>query len=79
MTPYYRPLAMSDPHRPAGALTLAGGWCWFDRVERIEGVSAVNVFGAVKLVMEMKAKQSALQAAAVAEAAQPDPKGKRKG
>lgn len=36
MTPYYRPLAMSDPHRPAGALTLAGGWCWFDRVERIE-------------------------------------------
>lgn len=36
MTPYYRPLAMSDPHRPTGALTLAGGWCWFDRVERIE-------------------------------------------
>lgn len=24
---------MSDPARPAAALTLAGGWCWFDRVE----------------------------------------------
>ena len=24
---------MSDPARPAGALALAGGWCWFDRVE----------------------------------------------
>ncbi len=30
---YFRPIAMTDPARPAGALTLAGGWCWFDRVE----------------------------------------------
>lgn len=30
---YFRPLAMTDPARPAAALTLAGGWCWFDRVE----------------------------------------------
>ena len=30
---YFRPIAMSDSVRPAGALTLAGGWCWFDRVE----------------------------------------------
>jgi dihydropteroate synthase len=29
----YRPVAMTDAARPAGALTLAGGWCWFDRVE----------------------------------------------
>jgi len=33
---YYRPIAMTDPARPADALTLAGGWCWFDRVEAIE-------------------------------------------
>ncbi len=30
---YFRPIAMTDPARPAGALTLAEGWCWFDRVE----------------------------------------------
>ena len=30
---YYRALAMTDAARPATALTLAGGWCWFDRVE----------------------------------------------
>lgn len=34
--PYFRPIAMSDPARPAGALPLAGGWCWFDRVEVLE-------------------------------------------
>jgi dihydropteroate synthase len=26
---------MADPARPRGALPLAGGWCWFDRVERL--------------------------------------------
>ncbi|WP_136645937.1 dihydropteroate synthase [Tabrizicola sp. YIM 78059] len=30
---YYRPIPMIDPARAAGALPLAGGWCWFDRVE----------------------------------------------
>ncbi len=30
---YFRPIAMTDPARPVGAITLAGGWCWFDRVE----------------------------------------------
>ncbi|MES2914777.1 MAG: dihydropteroate synthase [Pseudomonadota bacterium] len=30
---YFRPIAMTDPARPAGAVALAGGWCWFDRVE----------------------------------------------
>lgn len=30
---YFRPIAMTDPARPSGALKLAGGWCWFDRVE----------------------------------------------
>ncbi|WP_425050102.1 dihydropteroate synthase [Psychromarinibacter sp. S121] len=36
MTTCYRPIAMTDPARPSDALTLAGGWCWFDRAERIE-------------------------------------------
>lgn len=30
---YFRPIAMTDPARPAAALSLAGGWSWFDRVE----------------------------------------------
>jgi dihydropteroate synthase len=30
---YYRPIASVDPLRPAGALPLAGGWCWFSQVE----------------------------------------------
>jgi dihydropteroate synthase len=30
---YFRPIAMTDLARPAKAFTLAGGWCWFDRVE----------------------------------------------
>ncbi|MGB8813334.1 MAG: dihydropteroate synthase [Paracoccaceae bacterium] len=33
---YYRPIAMTDAARPEGALSLAGGWCWFDRVEVFE-------------------------------------------
>jgi dihydropteroate synthase len=30
---YYRPIAQTDLARPADALPLAGGWCWFDRAE----------------------------------------------
>lgn len=30
---YHRPIAMTDPARPADALPLAGGWCWFNQVE----------------------------------------------
>lgn len=30
---YHRPIVMTDAARPAAALSLAGGWGWFDRVE----------------------------------------------
>ncbi len=33
MMQYVRPIAMTDPARPDGALPLAGGWCWFSQVE----------------------------------------------
>jgi dihydropteroate synthase len=36
MTPIWRPIPCSDPARPAGALPLAGGWLWFDRLEVLE-------------------------------------------
>lgn len=40
---YFRPIAMTDPARPVEALPLAGGWCWFDRVEVLtrEGTKGV--------------------------------------
>lgn len=35
MKHYYRPVPQTDMARPNGALTLAGGWTWFDRIEVI--------------------------------------------
>ena len=40
---YYRPIAMTDPARPAGALPLAGGWCWFDRIEVLSRSAAGRI------------------------------------
>ena len=33
MTHYYRPILQTDVARSANSLPLAGGWCWFNRVE----------------------------------------------
>ena len=33
---YIRPIPMTDPARPADALPLAGGWCWFSHVEVLD-------------------------------------------
>ena len=46
---YYRPIAMTDAARPAGALPLAGGWCWFAQVEvlRRDAPSRVVALGDV--------------------------------
>jgi len=35
MTLYFRPIPMTDAARPSNAQAIAGGWCWFDRVEKI--------------------------------------------
>ncbi|WP_138935654.1 dihydropteroate synthase [Roseovarius arcticus] len=43
---YYRPIAQTDPVRPASALPLAGGWTWFDRAERITRERAGEVVAA---------------------------------
>jgi dihydropteroate synthase len=43
---YFRPIAMTDPARPAGALTLAGGWSWFDRVEVLSRAAASRIIPA---------------------------------
>jgi dihydropteroate synthase len=39
---YFRPIAMTDPARPAKRLALAGGWCWFDRVEVLSRSAATR-------------------------------------
>ena len=54
MTYYYRPIAMIDPARPADALPLAGGWCWFDRVEAIERGGRRETISAAELPAEMQ-------------------------
>lgn len=43
---------MTDPARPATALPLAGGWCWFDRVEVLSRHEAPRVMAARDLPSE---------------------------
>lgn len=46
---YFRPIAMTDPARPPGALTLAGGWCWFERVEVLSRAAPGRIIAASEL------------------------------
>ncbi len=43
--PYYRPIAQTDAVRPKGAVLLAGGWCWFDRVEVLTRAGSRGLIG----------------------------------
>ncbi|SFK82007.1 dihydropteroate synthase [Shimia haliotis] len=43
MTTYYRAIPQTDAARPADALTLAGGWCWFSHVEVLQRGCAARV------------------------------------
>ena len=56
---YHRPIAMTDPSRPAGALPVAGGWCWFDRVEVLQRGAAPRVVSAADLPAEVRDRLSA--------------------
>lgn len=49
MTSYWRAIPSLDSARPSGALPLAGGWSWFDRVEHLTraGLSEVVPLAAV--------------------------------
>ncbi|MEI6800301.1 MAG: dihydropteroate synthase [Pseudomonadota bacterium] len=55
---YLRPIAMSDPARPAGALALAGGSCWFDRVEVLSRTAAPQIVAAADLALADQARLS---------------------
>ena len=59
---YYRPVASVDPARPKGALPLAGGWCWFSRVEVLRRDAAPEVVAASALSGEVRDRLSAPRA-----------------
>jgi dihydropteroate synthase len=63
MTTYFRPIAMTDPARPPGALPLAGGWCWFDRVEVLERGEPGRLIAASDAPPEVIARLTAPRAA----------------
>lgn len=60
---YVRPICMTDPARPEGALTLAGGWCWFDRVEILSRHDAPRQIAARDLPGEWQDRLCAPRAA----------------
>lgn len=58
---YPRPIPMSDPARHPGALPLAGGALWFDRVELLQRGQAPRVVPAADLDGETRDRLSALR------------------
>lgn len=50
---YYRPIAQTDPARPATAFPLAGGWCWFETVEVLSRAGARGLMPARDLPAEV--------------------------
>ncbi len=56
---YYRPIAMTDMARPSDALTLAGGWCWFDRVEVLRRDRAPRLIPCAELPKDVRTRLTA--------------------
>ncbi|TNC74601.1 dihydropteroate synthase [Rubellimicrobium roseum] len=59
MTTYWRPIPMTDPARPPGAQALAGGWCWFDRVERLSRTEPPRVVNLDEVPADVLARLTA--------------------
>lgn len=56
---YLRPIAMSDAARPQEALPLAGGPCWFDRVEVLSRSAPPRIIAASDLPEDAQQRLSA--------------------
>jgi dihydropteroate synthase len=48
----YRPIPQTGPARPPGARTLAGGWCWFERVEVLARDAPPRIVAAAEIAPE---------------------------
>ncbi|MEO3415465.1 dihydropteroate synthase [Roseovarius sp. CAU 1744] len=59
---YYRPIAQTDHARPGDALSLAGGWTWFDTVEAISRDGAARLMPAAQLPGEVRDRLTATRA-----------------
>ncbi len=59
---YFRPLAQIDAAPAPGALPLAGGWCWFDRVEVLTRGRAPRQMPAADLPAEIRDRLCARRA-----------------
>jgi len=59
---YYRPIAMTDACRPAGALPLAGGWCWFSQAEVLTRAGSRGVVAAADIPAAARARLTAPRA-----------------
>nr|WP_245867056.1 dihydropteroate synthase [Kandeliimicrobium roseum] len=59
---YCRPIAQAGPRPVPGALPLAGGWCWFDRVEVLERGRPPAFLSASELPAEVQARLCAPRA-----------------
>ncbi|NIY80246.1 dihydropteroate synthase [Celeribacter sp. HF31] len=61
--PFYdRPIPSCDPARPEGALTLAGGWCWFTHVERLRRDAPPEILPVSALSDEARTRLTAARA-----------------
>lgn len=60
---YFRPVPMTDPARPPGALPLAGGGCWFDRVEVLDRDGTRGLIGVADIPEDIRSRLSAPRAA----------------
>lgn len=49
MQTYFRAIPRTDPARPEGALTLAGGWCWFTEAEVLTRDAPSRIIPAAEL------------------------------
>lgn len=56
---YYRPVVRSDLVRSPEALPLAGGWLWFDLVERLERGAAPQLVPVAELPDQIRTRLSA--------------------
>ncbi|WP_299844744.1 dihydropteroate synthase [uncultured Roseovarius sp.] len=59
---YYRPIARTDHARPDGALSLAGGWTWFDMAEAITRDAPSRLIPASSLPEKVRQRLTAARA-----------------